>query len=112
MIKLTIQKIINLFGYRVSKNNNNKIKNFDTVLKKIFKSKNIKIIDIGANIGQSIDRYDKIFNNPTIYSIEPSKKAFNKLSKKNSLKKNIFLFNFAIGDKKGKNFFLTTIRMS
>ena len=45
MIKLTIQKIINLFGYRVSKNNNNKIKNFDTVLKKIFKSKNIKIIE-------------------------------------------------------------------
>jgi len=105
MIKLIIQKIINLFGYRVSKNSNNKIKNFDTILKKIFKSKNIKIIDIGANTGQSITRFEKIFNNPKIYSIEPSESAFNQLQKNNKDKKDIFLFNFAIGDKEGKRLF-------
>ena len=105
LIKIIIQKIVNLFGYKVSKKNINLVKNFDTILKKIFLNKKIKIIDIGANEGQSIIRFKKIFNNSKIYSIEPSETAFKKLLKKNKNKKNVFLFNFAIGEKIKKKFF-------
>ena len=105
-MKIIIQKIFNLFGYRLSSIKTDKIKNFDEVISKIFKKEKLNIIDIGANTGQSIKRFQKLFNNSKIYSIEPSKNAFNELSRFYSNKKNIFLFNFAIGIKNEKKNFL------
>tara|TARA_E500000178_G_C16912341_1_gene703267 strand:+ start:339 stop:1070 length:732 start_codon:yes stop_codon:yes gene_type:complete len=104
-MKIIIQKIFNLFGYRLSSIKTDKIKNFDEVISKIFKKEKLNIIDIGANTGQSIKRFQKLFNNSKIYSIEPSKNAFNELSRFYSNKKNIFLFNFAIGIKNEKKIF-------
>ena len=104
-MKLFFQKIFNLFGYRISSANNKNIKDFDQTMKKIFKSKKLSIIDIGANVGQSIERFEKLFINCKIYSIEPSKKAFDKLYKDHSNKKNVSLFNFAIGDTRKNQIF-------
>ena len=104
-MKIIFQKFLNLFGYRVSSIKKNNIKDFDDTLKKIFKQSNLSIIDIGANTGQSIDRFKKLFNKSKIYSIEPSKYAFNKLKKNYNNIKDVFLYNFAIGDKNKKKIF-------
>tara|TARA_Y100000590_G_scaffold124094_1_gene141972 strand:+ start:4718 stop:5440 length:723 start_codon:yes stop_codon:yes gene_type:complete len=104
-MKIIFQKFLNLFGYRVSSIKKNNIKDFDDTLKKIFKQSNLNIIDIGANTGQSIDRFKKLFNKSKIYSIEPSKYAFNKLKKNYNNIKDVFLYNFAIGDKNQKKIF-------
>ena len=104
-MKIIFQKFLNLFGYRVSSIKKNNIKDFDDTLRKIFKQSNLNIIDIGANTGQSIDRFKKLFNNSKIYSIEPSKYAFNKLKKNYNNIKDVFLYNFAIGDKNKKKIF-------
>ena len=104
-MKIIFQKFLNLFGYRISSIKKNNIKDFDDTLRKIFKQSNLNIIDIGANTGQSIDRFKKLFNKSKIYSIEPSKHAFNKLKKNYNNKKDIFLYNCAIGDKNQKKFF-------
>ncbi len=104
-MKIIFQKFLNLFGYRVSSIKKNNIKDFDDTLKKIFKQSNLSIIDIGANTGQSIDRFKKLFNKSKIYSIEPSKYAFNKLKKNYNNIKDVFLYNFAIGDKNQKKIF-------
>ena len=64
-----------------------------------FKEK-LNILDVGANIGQSIDYYKNIFPNIKIYSFEPQLKIYQKLLKKKKIYKDIFLFNKAIGTKK------------
>ena len=71
---------------------------FDQIYKKKIKSNPI-IFDIGANQGQSIERFKKIFNNPIIHAFEPVDFEFKKLEKKYSKDKNIILNNCAVGDK-------------
>ena len=52
---------------------------FDQIYKKI--KSNPIIFDIGANQGQSIERFKKIFNNPIIHAFEPVDFEFKKLEK-------------------------------
>ena len=104
-MKVFLQKFFKLFGYKISSIKVNNIKNFDETLKKIFKNNKLNIIDIGANTGQSIERFEKIFDISKIYSIEPSKYAFNKLEQNYNHKKNVYLYNHAIGNLNKKKFF-------
>lgn len=66
----------------------------------------VKIIDVGANKGQSIDFYLSIFPNAEFDSFEPNKKLFHYLKSKfksNSGKlKNIKIHNLGVSDKKGQ----------
>lgn len=89
MIKNNIQKIINFLGYDLKKFNNNKKINFDEILRRNIPDNPI-IFDVGANKGQSIKRFSKIFNNPVIHSFEPLKDEFDYL-KKNYKKKKYYL---------------------
>tara|TARA_Y100000992_G_C21168821_1_gene444818 strand:+ start:158 stop:901 length:744 start_codon:yes stop_codon:yes gene_type:complete len=68
------------------------------------------IFDIGANEGQSIERYLKTFDSPKIYAFEPNEDAFQILFEKYSKNKNIILNNFAIGEKKGNKYLHYTIK--
>ena len=104
-MKKFFQKILSFLGYRISSIKKNNIKDFDEILKKVFRDSKLNIVDIGANTGQSIERFQKLFNKSKIYSIEPSKHAFYKLKKKYNNKKNIYLYNHAIGDLNQKKFF-------
>lgn len=98
IIKKIIKKIFNFFGLDIIKYNNDiKYESFDKILlDKI--SNNPVIFDIGANTGQSINRFKKLFINSEIHSFEPIKHEFEILKKKYGDKKNIFLNNFAIGE--------------
>lgn len=68
------------------------------------------IFDIGANEGQSIERYLNTFVSPKIYAFEPNEDAFQILFEKYSKNKNIVLNNFAIGEKKGNKYLNYTIK--
>ena len=99
MFKKLIKKMINSMGYNINKFNNEiKNINFDELLKEKIQN-NPVIFDVGANSGQSIMKYKKIFQNPTIHSFEPIKKEFELISTRFGNDKNIFLNNFALGDK-------------
>ena len=97
--KKIIKNILNFFNLDI-KFINKELKNltFDQIYKKKIKSNPI-IFDIGANQGQSIERFKKIFNNPIIHAFEPVDFEFKKLEKKYSKDKNIILNNCAVGDK-------------
>jgi len=56
-------------------------------------------MDVGANIGQSIDRYKQIFKSPIIHSFEPSEKEFNYLKEKYKNDKQVFLNRLGLGEK-------------
>lgn len=105
MIKTILQKIVNSFGYKISKNKKNKFKNFDLILKKILNFNNVNIIDIGANKGQTIERFKKIFNKPKIYAFEPTNNLTKLLEKKYANDQNVKIFNQAVGNKHGKTIF-------
>lgn len=68
-------------------------------LKKIIKSKPL-IFDVGANVGQSIKRFNKIFNQPFIHSFEPDPFTYEKLVNNSKEYLNLKLNNVAIGEKK------------
>ena len=98
-MKILIKKIINKLNFDL-KILNPEISciNFDDLLKEKI-CKNPLIFDIGANKGQSIQKYIKIFDQPTIHSFEPIKTEFDYMYKKFKNNKNIFLNNVALGDK-------------
>jgi FkbM family methyltransferase len=65
-------------------------------------SNSLTIFDVGANKGQSIDFFCKIFNNPIIYAFEPNPILYKKLTEKYQNKKNIFIFNLGVSDINGQ----------
>ena len=55
------------------------------------------ILDIGANRGQSINRFKSIFKNSEIHSFEPDPKAFSVMKKKFGRLKQVYLNQKALG---------------
>tara|TARA_Y100001958_G_scaffold132216_1_gene101760 strand:+ start:1208 stop:1993 length:786 start_codon:yes stop_codon:yes gene_type:complete len=98
-MKKLIKKIINKFGFDLIKINP-KIKQYNSHFKELLKDKirkNPVIFDVGANKGQSIESFLKLFDQPIIHSFEPVEIDFNNISKKFENNKNIFLNNVALG---------------
>jgi len=107
LIKKTIKKTINKLGFDLRRINPKITQfRFENLYDKI--SENPVIFDVGGNRGQSIEAYLKIFNNPVIHSFEPVKTDFDLIYEKFKNNKNIFLNNFALGDKtEAKEFNIT-----
>ena len=77
--------------------------NFDLTV--IIPEKSPVCIDIGANKGQTIDKFTTIFNSPYIYAFEPSTEVFKKLHETYSSSE-IKIINVAMGDHEGKKEFI------
>ena len=76
VIKSAIHKLFNNFGYKiVGIKNLVKHNSFDAlhkfILKEFFNGEKKVIFDVGANKGDSVKRFKKIFPNCKIYSFEP-----------------------------------------
>ena len=99
MIKKLVKKTLNKLGFDLKRYDpKNQQVNFDDLLKDKI-SKNPIIFDVGGNKGQSIEKYLKIFDKPIIHSFEPIKTEFDYMCSKFRNNKNIYLNNFALGDK-------------
>ena len=106
LIKRKIIQIIRKTGYElVGKKQIVKHNDFNAIIKflikELYKIKNPIIFDVGANVGQSIERFSSVFKSEEfkIYSFEPTPKLFQILKNKYDLKKNIKLFQLALDDK-------------
>ena len=110
-IKNMIKKTFNFFGYEIKKKNKeiNEL-SFDEILKKEILKSNPLIIDVGANNGQSIERFSNLFDKPIIHSFEPITKEYNELKRKFIENKDIFLNNYALGDKKEKKYLNISVK--
>lgn len=62
----------------------------------------IVIFDVGANKGQSIDFFCKMYKNIKIFAFEPNPKLFGKLILKYGNKNNIFLYNVGVSNINGQ----------
>ena len=101
-MKKFINKLINLFGYKMLKIKSVDSTDLDGLTKSLIKKSEPVIFDVGANRGQSITRYKKLFRNPIIHSFEPNIDEINNLKQEYINDKNLFLNNVAVGEKKGK----------
>ena len=112
MIKKLVKKTINKLGFDLKRYNPQHIQlNFDDLLKDKI-SNNPIIFDVGANKGQSVEKYLKIFDKPIIHSFEPIKTEFDYMYSKFRNNKNIYLNNFALGDKTEEKEFNITANTS
>jgi FkbM family methyltransferase len=60
------------------------------------------IFDVGANVGQSIERFKKYFPDAAMYSFEPSSKAFALLEQKANAYANVSPYKMALGAQSGE----------
>ena len=97
-MKKIIKKFFNSLGYKITKSNN--YVDFDEILSKHLNPRPI-VFDVGANNGQSIIRFNKLFDKPIIHSFEPVKKEYDKILKNFGNKENLFI------KKEKKNFNIT-----
>jgi len=105
-MKKLIKKILFHYNYRIGRIQEGIISGFDLFhdLQVLVKIKNPVCFDIGANKGQTIEKFRSAFTNPTIYSFEPSTKTFEALSQ-NCSYPNIHLFNIALGEEDSEKVF-------
>lgn len=96
-IKNKIQNIFNFFGFKLERIESKQFKNLDFYTK-ILTPKDPVIFDVGANQGQSILRYKRIFPKSFIHCFEPISFEFEKLREKYKEDHNIVLNNFALGN--------------
>lgn len=107
MIK-KIKKIINyclgVIGYRIVKKRSILLDytNINENIKFLLKKEHPIIFDLGANRGQSIKRFKKIFPYSKIYSFEPIQEFIKELIAAYNNDKSIILNNYAVGDLNGK----------
>jgi len=72
----------------------------DYIQKKLRKTENLILFDVGANVGKYANLlYETFDKNTQIYSFEPSPIAFQKLLENTENKANVKAFNFGFGEK-------------
>lgn len=64
------------------------------------------ILDVGANTGQTVKRFRRVFPTSIIHSFEPSQRIFSKLKANVAERKDVTAWNVALGGKDGKETFL------
>ena len=107
LIKKIFKKIFKFFGLEIKtyQPELNQM-SFDQIYSKLLKDE-IIIFDVGANKGQSIERFNKLFSNKNIHSFEPIKFEFLNLKKRYASESSIHLNNIALGNKKEeKDFYI------
>ena len=63
------------------------------------------LFDVGANYGQTIEHFNKIFPGATIHSFEPSPNVFDFLLKKAGEMNNLRVWNYGVGAVSGSGMF-------
>ena len=112
-MKNIARKLLRLLGYEYTRSTPNNNGNHVLIprlgcdpykdIKFLLKAKNTHpvILDIGANTGQSVKKFKKIFPESVIHSFEPSPKTFEKLSNICSGYSNCTPWNMGIGSNDG-----------
>ena len=98
IIRDPIIKFFRLFGYIILKKRH-KDYAFNTVLTELISDNHPLIFDIGAEDGDSCERYSSILKNPIIHAFEPRPDQFEIMKSKFNDNKNVYLNNVAVGSK-------------
>lgn len=98
-MKKFLQKLINIFGYKVSKIKTIEKHDLDRIIKYICEKQHPIIFDVGANRGQSIERFKKMYKDCAIHSFEPGNAECDEIRSNYKNDKSIFVNNVGVGEK-------------
>lgn len=103
-MKRLVRNFFKVFGYDVVRTfNPNLIGKYPLVdMKRMLHNDNPIVFDVGANIGQSVQKFRGGFPDCKIYSFEPSPKTFETLQQNTCNFENVSLWNCALGSSPGK----------
>lgn len=98
--RAVVKRAIELLGYRLSplKNNPGDYLDINRALALNIGQNSPYILDVGANVGQSVDWLLSLFPAARIYCFEPHEGAFEKLTEKYGSLPNVQCWRLAIGD--------------
>ena len=97
MVKKAIRKILESCGIEVRvKPKFAKVLNFDNIYRSKINGDQPTILDVGANRGQSIERFTKIYHKPKIFAFEPNPEVFKKTFEKYKDYNNIIVNNLGL----------------
>lgn len=105
-MKEAIRSLLTRLGYQVRNTASLGISPFADMRRFVPAGKDGLILDVGANVGQSVGRFRKAFPGAVIHSFEPSQETFRQLSRNVATDKRVFAWNFAMGASPGKQTFL------
>lgn len=107
IIKNFINKILGLLNLKIIKSTSINKTEISKIIKLNTPSESPLIFDVGANKGQSVVYFEKIFKSPRIHCFEPNSEELNKI-KLQFNNDNIVLNNCAVGEKSDKKEFNIT----
>jgi FkbM family methyltransferase len=105
MIKETIRSVAAKLGYDVRNRASLGISPFADMRKFVPAGKDPLILDIGANVGQSVARFRKTFPTAIIHSFEPGPDTFQTLSENVATDERVSVWNCAVGASTGRQNF-------
>ena len=105
MMKELIRTVATRLGYDIRSRASLGIDPFADMRRFVPARKDPLILDIGANVGQSVGRFRKIFRTATIHSFEPGADTFQKLSQNVAAHERVFVWNCAVGACTGQQTF-------
>lgn len=108
-IKAGIRRVVNRLGYDIHQCSHELKQDlgedpFRDMKKLAVSGDSPSIIDAGANLGQSIERFHAVFPNPTIHAFEPDPDAFAELERRTAHRSNVIRNRQALGSVKGTEF--------
>jgi FkbM family methyltransferase len=96
-LKESIRTLVSILGYNVRNTASIGVCPFSDMKRFVPTNPNPLILDIGANVGQSMNRFKRTFPSSTIHSFEPSPETFRKLSQNVSTQKDVVIWNCGVG---------------
>jgi methyltransferase, FkbM family len=104
-LKEAIRNLAAKVGYDVRSTGSLGISPFADMKKFVPVPHNPLILDIGANVGQSVGRFRKTFPTAIIHSFEPGPETFKALSQNVARDKRVFAWNCGVGASAGQQTF-------
>ena len=103
IVKKLVRKIFSQLGLCVSRDDSKARASFAFLKQKNYlnEKENPVVVDLGANVGQTINRYRNVFENPKFYCFEASLTNFKELEKGFAADDEVVLFNLAVSDSEG-----------
>src|SRR6187402_3249647 len=103
-LKALVRPMLNRLGYdihRISSGGDLGLDPFRDMRRLSAGNRRLVVFDVGANIGQSVDRFREVLERPIIHSFEPEPATFAELRRRKGGVPGLSLNNFALGSSNG-----------